>query len=687
MLPQPQPEPMDPKAVTRQLQHSILQLCNEHVGYTNKLQILGVLCMTIDDEQHELVVKVNNTLKRVHPGPQKDATTGTTRQVAQSPISSTFSAGGAAAAADSSTSSDANVPVIDQGVVNITPTNDNNNSNTKRHGRKGKPVKVEQVLDNPTADSEDEMMNNEEGTLTVIPTAPSPIHITKSNGIGSPKSGPHKRLLADKVGSAKRKATQQFRVPQQSPSPTPSHTSHNSSILSRTASPYEHNLALPVALPQTNGVDNQPQDLSVNKTSNGHASVKSEPSDNYEYSNIRVPNDTVSQESFELFSNLQQAYSDQAATITYSGLGLLQCNPSTMHTPILPAPMKDADGLSIKYTNTGPYTVGSNGRDVSNSSRIKDIILYNDQMPVAEQKGVRMETDFMVDKLATDGRKRRRRAAEDMMTPEEVSEYIGKMDATPENFQCKYCGEQVDSVLRYIQHTVLAHQAYICHQCGKSFTTKSSLLRHRPIHTGMRRFACSICKKTFYRKDKCKSHIKRHLGAGEVNLDQYTSQFSTLMTDGEATPNSPALSPATPRKRKNNVNTISNSLFKPSTPQTSIFSPIMPSAGMLPMGGILPIQGLLASSPQLNNITTVVNTLSENGTPNKVQSRSPSPITVPTATIESEPETPEEDEHSLVVDMSPPVVVALDSPHQSSQLDTPPPLNIDLQPVIGTQVA
>ena len=58
------------KSLTRLLQHSILQLCNEHIGYSHKLQILGVLCMTVDDEQHELVVKVNNTLKRVSPHDQ-----------------------------------------------------------------------------------------------------------------------------------------------------------------------------------------------------------------------------------------------------------------------------------------------------------------------------------------------------------------------------------------------------------------------------------------------------------------------------------------------------------------------------------------------------------------------------------------------------------------------------------------
>ncbi|ELU12526.1 hypothetical protein CAPTEDRAFT_111287, partial [Capitella teleta] len=95
-------------------------------------------------------------------------------------------------------------------------------------------------------------------------------------------------------------------------------------------------------------------------------------------------------------------------------------------------------------------------------------------------------------------------------------------------FKCKFCDEEVQELTRYLQHTLAMHNAYICHQCGKSFTTKSSLLRHRPIHTGMRRFACSICKKTFYRKDKCKAHIKRHLGL--------TSDSTPAATNSESYP-------------------------------------------------------------------------------------------------------------------------------------------------------
>ena len=699
----PTQEAMDPKAVTRILQHSILQLCNEHVGYTNKLQILGVLCMTIDDEQHELVVKVNNTLKRVHPGPQKEGSQ--TAAPRQAPVVS-------------GTTVTTMPPAPDQGVVNIEPLTDqqlNAGKPDRRHGRKGRPVKVEQVLDNPAGDSDDEIQG-EDGILTVIPRAPS-TSPTRSrtntpimNGIDSNSSGKgQKRTLG---GATKRKTN--FRTAHHDSSATPSPTPSQATSLDRT-SPYIHTVDGVLAL-QINGdgsISNQPEDLSTNKNGNKtNGEVKDEPSDSYEYSNVRISqegapmNMTSEQTTTEIFSNFQKAYmgaamEQQAATITYSGLGLLQCAPGSLTTPILaPAPLDE--GLTIKYTNTGPYTVGANGRDVSNSSKIKDIIMYNENTPLSEQKGARIETEFMVDKLAHDGRKRRRRAAEDMMTPEEVSEYIGKVDSgVTESYQCKYCGDQVDSVLRYIQHTVLAHQAYICHQCGKSFTTKSSLLRHRPIHTGMRRFACSICKKTFYRKDKCKSHIKRHLGAGEgCNVEQFTSPFTSLQPVDEldlasimSPPGSLGSSPAVTPKKKTKTTPSSLSSSTPilaqalSNLQQPTPLPSLPS--LTPAHFPLLVQplapGLSATVPTTSTPTSAA-AAPKPVPPMQAAPAATSPSTaseIPEASMDSDDDEPQ----SLVVDMGTSDIITMDSPERSTQLNTPPPLTIDLPNSVETTVA
>ena len=172
--------------------------------------------------------------------------------------------------------------------------------------------------------------------------------------------------------------------------------------------------------------------------------------------------------------------------------------------------------------------------------------MYDDSAPLHVQRGSRIEGDFMVDSLHVEGRKRRRRTAEDTLSAEEVAEYMGTSASASTTggggqFACRYCGEVSSDLSRYFAHTLSAHGSFVCHQCGKSFTTKSSLLRHRPIHTGMRRFACSICRKSFYRKDKCKAHIKRHLGITDAPTQCPSSSSPAALpcSSGPATPHLP----------------------------------------------------------------------------------------------------------------------------------------------------
>ena len=46
-----------------------------------------------------------------------------------------------------------------------------------------------------------------------------------------------------------------------------------------------------------------------------------------------------------------------------------------------------------------------------------------------------------------------------------------------------------------------------CQQCGKQFSSKSLLLRHEVVHTGVRAHTCQHCDKTF----KLKSHLTQHV--------------------------------------------------------------------------------------------------------------------------------------------------------------------------------
>lgn len=49
-----------------------------------------------------------------------------------------------------------------------------------------------------------------------------------------------------------------------------------------------------------------------------------------------------------------------------------------------------------------------------------------------------------------------------------------------------------------------------CPECGKSFTNKSALAKHRLIHSNERKYSCHLCDKSFKRQDHLNGHLQTH---------------------------------------------------------------------------------------------------------------------------------------------------------------------------------
>lgn len=88
-----------------------------------------------------------------------------------------------------------------------------------------------------------------------------------------------------------------------------------------------------------------------------------------------------------------------------------------------------------------------------------------------------------------------------------------------EYFQCKKCPKYFTSSLLLFQHEVshvtsthnsLKRRPYACSVCGKSFTRKDSLQTHFYLHTGEKPYSCSICQSSFASRASLKFHMKNH---------------------------------------------------------------------------------------------------------------------------------------------------------------------------------
>ena len=101
-------------------------------------------------------------------------------------------------------------------------------------------------------------------------------------------------------------------------------------------------------------------------------------------------------------------------------------------------------------------------------------------------------------------------------------------------FKCNSCEKSFTQKSHVTFHQKTVHskdgfdrKKHVCLVCGRGFSTKGVLNKHKMLHTNDRPFQCDVCSKSFVQKSHLKVHFAKHTGHRPFPCPECGKQFTT----------------------------------------------------------------------------------------------------------------------------------------------------------------
>ena len=524
--------------IAKVLHHSILQLFNDQVTYKSDLQILGVLCLTIDHEEQEILIKVNNTLRKRSGNAAGKVMISLSDQKAET--------GGGELASNGDADEQEPMllqpgkPLMKQGAAVVSSDEEEEESVTssapqQSAGSNGKANNAgNKATPRILALSEIKAYDNTRTVRTEQKRKQTaPVKISYREIRPAPPKNDISGLTIINVPTIQRHLTAHLQ------------NTDSSSSVANSLLPPPPSLTFPQQsfFNEFYGGSYDP----IDGTGSDNAETQEDSKRNFIYngttdtfrSGLKIKEEPLNEYPGEITDAMSNHEStndaDHGRKDGPEDLSGARGSDEHMHDEYARED-DDSNDLSLKIVSVeggASSKMNSSGssahddsltesggdfdQDAVEGAEVDDEEAYV-PIPILHRKRKCEEMDSLIlEKVApvdgttasmVMGKRRSKTQTYEEMINEAATHVMKRESQNPTQYTCKYCMLVFSDLMQYTQHTITQHRAYLCQLCGKTFTTKSSLFRHRSVHTGQRRFMCALCKKAFYRKDKCRAHIQ-----------------------------------------------------------------------------------------------------------------------------------------------------------------------------------